>query len=208
MRAFILILLVAAMAACHNSSKIPDEFDYGKIENGVYSNNYFDFKIPVPDKWSVQSKDEVRQLQKQGEDALAGSNSELREKIQAANVQTAILLTVFRNTPSTNLGEFNSSFIILAENLGNSGVKEAKDYLEHAKQIMKQSNMSYEFAPNYYSEKIGNRKFDAMNTSLDSVQQTYYSTINRNFALSFIISYTNEQQKAELKNIINQIRFN
>jgi len=146
-------------------------------------------------------------MQQQCEDTLARNNDELRAKIKAANVQTAILLTVFRNTPGASLNEFNSSFIILAENLGTSGVKKAKDYLSHAKDIMKQSNLSYQFAPDYFSEKIGNRKFDAMNTSLDSVQQTYYSMINRNFALSFIISYVNDEQKEELKNIINKIRF-
>ncbi|MFI5186948.1 MAG: hypothetical protein ACHQF0_09500 [Chitinophagales bacterium] len=211
MRLSIFILLLAITTACQRSSKIPEDFDYGKIENGVYTNNYFAFEIPVPAAWAVQSREQVQQLQKQGEDIASGNNTELRTKLKAADIQTAILLTVFKNKPDSAISGFNSSFIILAENLGMSGVKEGKDYLEHAKEIMKQSNVSYLFSPEYYSEKIGNKKFDAMDATLssnaDSVRQIYYSTIDRNFALSFIISYSNSQQKTELKNIINKIRF-
>jgi phosphomevalonate kinase len=195
------------MLACRHSSKIPDDFDYGKIENGVYNNNYFQFKIPVPENWAVQTREQVQQLQKQDGEAVSTNNSELRSTIKAADVQAAILLTVLKTKPENSLNEFNSSFIILAENVGNTVMKAGKDYLEHAKEIMKQSNLSYQFAPEYYSEKIGNRKFDAMNITLDSVQRTYYSMINRNFALSLIISYRDDQQKQELKNVINKIRF-
>jgi phosphomevalonate kinase len=207
MRIFILVLSLVAMLSCRHSSKIPDDFDYGKIENGVYNNNYFQFKIPVPENWAVQTREQVQQLQKQDGEAVSTNNSELRSTIKAADVQAAILLTVLKNKPENSLNEFNSSFIILAENVGNTVMKAGRDYLEHAKEIMKQSNLSYQFAPEYYSEKIGNRKFDAMNITLDSVQRTYYSMINRNFALSLIISYRDDQQKQELKNVINKIRF-
>jgi len=206
MRIFIVVLCLVAVLACRHSSKIPDDFDYGKIENGVYNNNYFQFKIPVPENWAVQTREQVQQLQKQ--DGESANSSELRSTIKAADVQAAILLTVLKNKPEMSLNEFNPSFIILAENLGGSAVmKTGKDYLEHAKEIMKQSSLSYQFAPDYYSEKIGNRKFDGMDLTLDSVQRTYYSMINRNFALSLIISSRNDQQKQELKNVINKIRF-
>ena len=90
-------------------------------------------------------------------------------------------------------------------------IKKGSDYLAHAKEIMQQSNMSYQFAPDYSTEKIGNKEFDRMDVSLngqtENVQQSYYSVIDRDFALSIIISYGDDQQKAELKNIINKIKF-
>jgi len=208
MRIFILVLCLVAMMACRHSSKIPDDFDYGKIENGVYNNNYFQFKIPVPENWAIQTREQVYQLQNQNGETSPANSSELRSTIKAADVQATILLTVLKNKPENSLNEFNPSFIILAENLvGSTSMKTGQDYLDHAKAIMKQSNLDYQFAPDYYSEKIGNRKFDAMNITLDSVQRTYYSMINRNFALSLIISSRDDQQKQELKNVINKIRF-
>jgi len=107
--------------------------------------------------------------------------------------------------------KFNSSFIILSENLGGMPIKKGSDYLAHAKEIMQQSNMSYQFAPDYSTEKIGNKEFDRMDVSLNgqtgNVQQSYYSVIDKDFALSIIISYGDDQQKAELKNIIDKIKF-
>jgi hypothetical protein len=208
MRSFFLAMLLLAIAACKQQ---PKNFDYGKIENGVYTNNYFNFEIPVPSNWAVQNKEQVKQLQKTGEELVSGNNKELGAKIKAADVRTAILLTVFKNNTDAVTDKFNSSFIILSENLGGMPIKKGSDYLAHAKGIMQQSNMSYQFAPDYASEKVGNKEFDRMDVSLNdqagNVQQSYYSIINKDFALSIIISYADAEQKTELKDIINKIKF-
>ena len=208
MRLFFFAVVLLGIAGCKQQ---PKNFDYGKIENGVYANSYFDFEIPVPSNWAVQNKEQVQQLQKNGEELVSGNNKELGAKIKAADVRTAMLLTVFKNKTDTVTDKFNSSFIILSENLGGMPVKKGSDYLAHAKEIMQQSNMSYQFAPDYSTEKIGNKEFDRMDVALngqpENVRQSYYSIIDRNFALSIIISYGDDEQKAELKNIINKIKF-
>jgi hypothetical protein len=208
MRVFFFAVLLLTITGCKQQ---PKDFDYGKIENGVYTNNYFDFEIPVPANWAVQNKEQVQQLQKTGEELVSGNDKELGAKIKAANVRTAILLTVFKNKTDTITDKFNSSFIILSENLGGMPVKKGSEYLAHAKEIMQQSNMSYQFAPNYSTEKIGNKEFDRMDVALggqgQNVQQSYYSAIDKDFALSIIISYGDEEQRAELKNIVNKIKF-
>jgi len=207
MRLFFLAVLLLAIAACKQQ---PKNFDYGKIENGVYTNNYFDFEIPVPPNWAVQNKEQVQELQKTGQELVSGDNKELGAKIKAADIRTAMLLTVFKNGTEVVTERFNSSFIILSENLGGMPIRKGSDYLAHAKGIMQQSNMSYQFAPGYSTEKVGNREFDRMDVSLPGqpdVQQSYYSVIDRDFALSIIISYADDEQKAELKNIINKIKF-
>jgi hypothetical protein len=142
---------------------------------------------------------------------VSGNNKELGAKIKAADVRTAMLLTVFKSKTDAVTDKFNSSFIILSENLGGMPIKKGRDYLAHAKEIMQQSHMSYQFAPDYPTEKIGNKEFDRMDVALngqpENVQQSYYSVIDRNFALSIIISYGDDEQKAELKNIISKIKF-
>jgi hypothetical protein len=208
MRVLFFAALLLVVAGCKQQ---PKNFDYGKTENGVYTNNYFDFEIPVPPNWAVQNKEQVQQLQKTGEELVSGSNKELGAKIKAADIRTAILLTVFKNKTDAVTEKFNSSFIILSENLGGMPIKKGSEYLAHAKEIMQQSNMSYQFAPNYAREKVGNREFDRMDVSLGgqtpNIQQSYYSVIDKDFALSIIISYEDDEQKAELKNIINKIKF-
>jgi|ERR1051326_7171713 hypothetical protein len=212
MRFALCILLLVVVCACKQSSKIPENFDYGKIENGVYSNNFFDFEIPVPEKWIVQDKEQVKQLQKQGEELIAEKDKELAKKVKAGDISTAILLTVFRNRTDSAVAsdQFNSSFVILAENLGTlSGINKGDEYLTHAKTFLQQSG--YKFPSGFYSEKIGNKKFDGMDVSMNQkgteVKQSYYSTIAKHFALSIIISFVTDEQERELKNILNRIKF-
>ena len=175
MRLFFFAVVLLTVAGCKQQ---PKNFDYGKIEKGVYTNNYFDFEIPVPANWSVQNKEQVQQLQKTGEDLVSGGDQELKAKIKAANVKTAMLLTVFKNKTNAVTDNFNSSFIILSENLGGMPIKKGSEYLARTKEILQRSNMSYQFAPDYSTEKIGNRDFDRMDASLDGqpekVQQSYY----------------------------------
>ena len=200
------------MVSCKQSTKIPENFDYGKIENGVYSNSYFNFEIPVPDKWVVQSKEQVEQIKKAGQDLITEKNKEIGSLVKTSDVRTAILLTAFKNRTDTFMGQFNSSFMILSENLGSiSGIKTGKDYLLHAKGLMQQSGMAYKFPSGIYSEKVGNREFDVMDVVMTvkemEVQQSYYSVIDKKFALNIIISFIGDEQKKELINIINNIRF-
>jgi len=209
MRIFLFSLLLFTLVGCKEAEK---NFDYGKIENGVYTNDYFDFNIPVPQNWDVRNDEQVQQLQKKGSGLISGNNKELEAKIDEADVNTIVLLTVFKNKEDTSAVKFNPSFILLCENLqGSPDIKKGKDYLDHAKYLMQQSKMPYQFTPEYFTEKVGNKEFDRMDAVLDGqmggIQQSYYSIIDKGYALSIIISFVDADQKTELKEIINKIKF-
>jgi len=36
--------------------KIPDDFDYGRIEDGVYKNDYFNMKVSLPAAWGCSKQ--------------------------------------------------------------------------------------------------------------------------------------------------------
>jgi len=209
MRIFLFSVLLFALVGCKEAEK---NFDYGKIENGVYTNDYFDFNIPIPQSWDVRNDEQVQQLQKKGSGLISGNNKELEAKIDEADVNTIVLLTVFKNKDDTAANKFNPSFIILCENLqGSPDIKRGKDYLDHAKYLMQQSKMPYQFTPEYFTEKVGNKEFDRMDAVLEGqmggIQQSYYSIIDKDYAFSIIISFVDADQKTELKGIINKIKF-
>ncbi len=212
MRLVVYIFLLAVIYGCKESSKIPEKFDYGKIEDGKYTNEYFEFEIPIPDKWIVQSRDQVKQIQKEGEDSITKINKELAIKVKESDISSAILLTVFKYRTDTTVNEFNPSFTILVENLGDtSRIKTGVEYLAHAKAMMQESGISYNFPSGFYSETLGNKVFSGMDISMNlkgaDAEQSYYSAIDKSFAISIIISFVGDKQKEELKNIINGIRF-
>jgi hypothetical protein len=205
--------LVIILAACNDSPTIPENFDYGKIENNVYKNEYFGFELPVPADWAVENKEQTQQIQEEGRKIIGEHNKELAERIKADNVRSAMLLSVFRYKDDSVVGKYNPSFGIAVENLGKSSrIKNGEDYLKQAKALMQQSGISYTFGTGFISQKLGNKEFTVMElTALYKgdfkVGQLYYATIEKGFAISVIASFGDDEQKDKLKEILANIRF-
>ncbi len=110
----------------------PKKFDYGEIENGIYSNKFFDMKMILPDKWIFQSNKEISELMKSGEKLITGNDEKLKSMLKAAKITTANLFAGFKYEKGAPV-DFNPSILLVAENLkSNPGIKTGEDYLFNA----------------------------------------------------------------------------
>lgn len=212
MRQWLFCLLAVILFSCNDSNKIPENFDYGKVESNVYENNFFGLELPIPSDWNVQSKEQMQQIGEEGRKIIGEHNKELAEKIKASEVTSATLLSVFKYRDDTVTGQFNPSFGIIVENLGRSGVGTAKGYLEQAKALMERSGITYHFAPEFTTQRLGNKDFTLMELTARykgdiDVDQLYYCCVEKKFAISLIASFGNDEQKAELLKILSNIHF-
>jgi hypothetical protein len=70
--------------------------------------------------------------------------------------------------------------------------------------------MSYSFEREVFEKKIGNSLFYVLETRLDHIgeiiSQEYISTVKNGFTLSFIITYSTEEEKNELYEVINNVK--
>lgn len=211
MKNIIYLFIVTVLLSCSDQKKkLPENFDFGKIENGSYQNDYFDMEVLFNPNWIVQDKQAMNNLVERGSDLVTGDNKNLKSIVKASQVNTAYLLAVFKHEVGAAV-EYNPSFMIVAENTKNfPGIKNGKDYLFHAKKLLKQTQMSYSFEKEVFEQKIGKSLFHVMEAKLDYmgkiIIQEYISTVNRGFSLSFIISYTTEEEKNELYEVINNIK--
>lgn len=205
-----LIVLTVLSASCKNEKNLPTDFDYGIVENGIYKNNYFGVRIPFNTEWDVQDQKQMSDLTKSGTDLLVGDNDEFQKIVDASLVNVAELFMVFKHELGTTT-EFNPSFLMNAENLKQfPNVKDAADYLVGAKNVLQQSNMQIDFRSVDYEVEIGNEKFLCMEIENGSfgVYQDYFVTLKRGFAVAFIVTYDNEEDKKELYSIIENIKIN
>jgi len=213
MRWWLFFLLAIVLLSCNDSNKIPKNFDYGKIENGVYRNSFFDFELPIPADWNVQNREQMDQIGEEGRKIISEHNKELSEKIKASEISSATLFYVFKYRDDTITGQFNSSFGMVVENLGKfSRVRNGKDYLENAKALMERSGITYHFAPSFKTERLGNKDFTLMELTARykgdiDVSQLYYCYVEKRFAVSQVASYGNDEQKTELLKILSNIHF-
>jgi hypothetical protein len=207
----IYLFLITVLLSCSDQNKnLPDNFDFGKTENGSYKNDYFNMEVLFNPNWIVQDKQYMNNIMERGSDLVTGDNKNLKSLFKASQVNTAYLLAVFKNEVGAAV-EFNPSFILVAENTKNlPGIKNGKDYLFHAEKLMKQTQMPYSSEREVFEKKIGNSLFYVLETRLDYmgeiISQEYISTVKNGFTLSFIITYSNEEEKNELYEVINNVK--
>ncbi len=208
------LILALFIFSCKPKEGLPDNFDYGRVENGVYLNSYFDFEVPLPQNWIVRNRAEMERVYEQGHQAVLQKNRQLANQLEASKINRATLLTLFkeRTDSVSNAAAPNASFSIMVENLASHpNFRTGRDYLAQAVQLMKQSKMDYSFSPGFTSEQMGNKLFDRMDLDLlhngVQVHQTYYVCIERRFALCILLSYVAPADGQELKDIAAKINF-
>lgn len=193
-----------------NAAEVTKDFDYGKTEGNVYSNKYFGLTLEFPSEWKIQTKEEMQQITEAGKSQLDPNDPVMKQAIKAIDVKTAYLFTIFKYEVGS-LVDFNPSFMVLAENTSSvPSVTTGKDYLQSAKRLLKRAAANAEIEDEFESAKIGSKEFYIMKAVLDQgagpVNQSYYTTIKDGFALSFILTYSNDEQKAELMQIIEKVK--
>jgi len=206
-----LLFLAIFTISCSNSNK-PKDFDYGSVVNNKYTNSFFDMEISLPSDWVVQTKEQTENLVKQGKEIVAGDDKNLKAVLNASEINSANLMVMFQFEVGAAV-EYNPNFMLVAENIKNfPGIKNGSDYLYQARKLIVRSQLQYDSIDEEFTKvTINNTEFYTMNAILNvsdvGIRQTYYSTILNGFCISAIISYINDEQKAELEKVINSISF-
>ena len=208
------VLIAVTLISCNNKPITEEQgFEYGTAKDGRYTNKFFDIKMSIPKDWDVQSQKESDALMEEGKDMVAGDNKKMKAALKAGEINTANLLTVFKVKPGTNTNEFNSSIMMVAENLKNAPFITSGDkYLTQTRKIMMAGEMKYDHIDEVFKKKMINGwEFYTMHVVATfngiEVQQTYLATIKDGFAIGLIYSYADEVQKAEIEKWINTFNY-
>jgi hypothetical protein len=189
----------------------PENFDYGRIENGVYKNNYFGMEVPIPPTWVVQNKEQIEKMFKMAQDSASAVNKDYKLSMTPSQLTSGSLLVVYRDTVGSTT-EFNPGISIGFENVGKSPGLVGKDVLIAAKNAMDKSNLGYQYDDDMPIIKIGGKDFYKMTVHTTSngspLTEEYIAGIQKGFALFFVMPYAGDEQKDDLYKIINGIKFN
>lgn len=195
----------------------PTKMDYGVIIDSVYRNDYLGMSLPLPEGWQVQGEAAVKQKVESGEEALpgketlSGEDKNFQAAPDAADQSSLVLLTIFRYPLGAQV-EYNPSAVWVAEKVElYPGIQTGKDYLLNVKKIMESSQVQFQFNKEIYTEALGVVSFDILETQVNiaktTVYQRYYATIRKGYAISFVISYTSEDEAKMLEDILAGLKF-
>jgi hypothetical protein len=197
-----LFVFLISATNCQSQDK-PKDFDFGRVENGKYLNSYFNFEMQLPPNWIIQTKEQMDNMTKKGNDLIAGDDAKMKAILKASEVNVANLLSASQFEKGAAV-EYNPGMVMIAENVKAApGIKLGKDYLFQSRRILEQSQFKYDYLDKeFLKESIGGMDFYKMNAEVIylglKIKQIYYSTILDGFSLNIIISFINDQQREEL----------
>jgi hypothetical protein len=91
------------------------------------------------------------------------------------------------------------------------GIKRGKDYLFHVKKAMESGQMKISFPSEISTESVGGHDFDVMHAEMSmaavTVRQDYYASIMKGYAVIFIVSFTTDEEKSSLQDILTSAIF-
>lgn len=204
-----LFISLIILVSCSKIGK-PADFDYGKVNKGEYTNNYFNFKLITPKDWNVQNQQQIETLQKKGEELI--TNEKIKATIEISKINTAYLFSIFKYKQDSAVN-FNPNFISIAENIGLApSIKTGKDYLFETRKILQSSNAIYSsISEDFELKEIDGIEFYIMTTKIKNpqfeVSQQFYSTISNGFSLNFILSYVTDEDKGILEKSLYSLDF-
>lgn len=203
------IALIMVFAGC--SQQVPDEIDFGTIKNSVYQNEYFGLSVPLPPEWSVQDQEARRKLQEAGGKMLAGDDKNLKAVVKASEMTTVSLLTVFKHQLDKPV-PFNPNIICVAERIDHiPEIQKGADYLFQSKKLLETGQIKVSFPKEISTESFGGREFAVMHVEIPmpgmTVNQKYYAAIMKGYALTFIVSFSTDEEESSLHSILKKVTF-
>ena len=199
---FLITLLAVFFVSCNKKKSQPLNFDYGKVENNVYSNSFFKFSIQIPPIWETLT-------QEQNQNLMDVESADKKADVEHTSVN---LLTVLQNDYENSGADFFANLSIIAENLkGSDRVKNGTDYLMLTRIALDDTGIKREYPDRgTVIETINGIEFSTMrvNTVDPSLKfsQKFYTTIINGYALTFIESFGDENQQIELNKIIQTLK--
>lgn len=208
LRKIIVLLLIASLAFAIGCTKTGDEkITFGEVKDNTYTNKFFGVEFKINEGWTLATQEELNEFTK--------SSNQITTDEELKPEELRVLgLVMAAKYPMTYADGLNPNINLLSENLKmveDVKIESAQAYLEATKTTMEQAGLPYTFS-DITSETLGGKEFKAFNLSMDldgiSLNQRQYVALVKDYALIFTLTYSNDEELAELQNILNTIKFN
>jgi len=185
--------------------------DFGKLEGGAYSNDFFGFSLMLPEGWFVLGTDDNKKIMDKGRQAVEESAPEKKKAgLEASLARTSILLSTSKYRPGTPGPEPNAMFVCVAERILTDLVKTGADYLSLGQRSLA-GTAKLEFAGPVRTEKVGGVEFTVADLKLTagSVVRTrrQYVRIMKGYALILAYVYFDEADLKTFDGVLGTVKF-
>ena len=203
----ILIVLVNGLISC--AQKIHG-IEYGQLNGTVYGNKQFNLAIEIPENWYYIDKENKQFLAKQNIREIYKDQPDSEQIVKRSTENTTLIFTIFKYKPDT-LIEVNPHITITATDISKTpNLKNLEYTIEQIKEGFKEINSAFQFENEIIETAINDKIYKGYQSSItiNGMSANYESFLGNfgNYNLLMTISFKDEDQKAELKGIIEKIK--
>jgi hypothetical protein len=182
----------------------------GSFEGRRYANAFFGLTVTVPPGWYLPNAQTFDRLMAAGAKLTGETSKDDAGITDADGPEDVAMFSVFQH-PLDTAEPSNPGIIAVAEYIrSDSTINSSRDYLKQLGSCLKTSPLDWTCDETITSEKLDGVAFSVMGGHLADeatfVHQTYYVTIRKDYAVCFILSYTNPQEETKLKKILDTIK--
>ncbi len=203
------LCVILILSSCQEERNIPENFDYGTVENGVYRNKFFNLELSYNEDWSLKSTEQMTEMSEQVRKFVNEDEGNLKKNAKASEVNFAELFALFK-FPTGTVSEFNPSLIINAENLKSlPEIKTPEDYINETKALLDDGPLTFVYREKPSSITIDGKQFAVIEVynSDYNITQEFFATLQNGFVVAMVISYNDATQKASLHKMIDNLKF-
>ncbi len=180
-------------------------------DNKTYTNEFFQMTVQKPEGWYAQNEEEAEAGQKEGGKLIAGNDKNLKAAMDAAQDTTSQLFGFFE-VPRGTPGKLNPNVLSAAEDIKASpGVKTGCDYLTLMKDIIKKSQVTYEFDEKCETKTLNGATYGVSSGQLKMgdqvIKQRYYAIIRGHHAISVIETFFDAESEAKVNKVVESLKF-
>jgi hypothetical protein len=184
--------------------------DNGSVTNGVYSNRFFGFSVAYPKDWVVHGEATNTRLKEIGKERAASTGAMSAAASEVILRNTYQLLTTFQY-PLGAAVETNPGFMLVAERVSHApAIVTGRDYLLHVRPLMIKSGV-VPINDEPIALTLAGRKFfrqdSRMQVSGASIQQSIIITVDKGFAIAFILSASDQPAIDEMFKAVRTLKF-
>jgi len=187
-------------------------FGQGRIEEGIYSNDYFKISFALPKGWLVLNADDNKKIADTGKEIVEeGASDQKKALVEASLVRVGFLVNASKYQPGTARPEFNALFMCMAERVPTAVIKNGDDYLTQMQRVLQGSPAKIEITGPTRAVKVGGVEFtaaDAKTTAGPVISaQRIYVTLSKGYALVLVYTYVDEADLKTFDELLTSVKF-
>jgi len=198
------LIFIVLLTSCQNGRQPAEEkYSVGTLTNSIYTNEYFNIKLTIPNEWHVYPRELYDRFSEKGKEYNQSGNS----VEESNNILVNLLMISDKSIADSSF--IRQTIMLNAEKPVNKNEYSSElDFLERTKNEMIKYQLPMTFAKGINTVTISGKDFVSFHAEFETekgiIYQDYMTRKENDFYLNIALSYSDSTQRNDLIDLLNE----